>query len=173
MSTPAEFYNNAINLNRYGNGVSKRIISAYNDLVLDAIDQLRGLDGLPAPGKAARLRSILAQLKTSINRWAGQSTSLSISELEELAGVEAGFVEDQLRKVLPPELTPRVNSVRISPGFADAVVTTDPTPIGVVSLSDDLHASVTGATTAVTVTIADGFPLPLPNGQILHKAFQA
>ena len=66
MSTPAEFYNNAINLNRYGNGVSKRIISAYNDLVLDAIDQLRGLDGLPAPGKAARLRSILAQLKPAL-----------------------------------------------------------------------------------------------------------
>jgi len=172
MSTPAEFYNNAINLNRYGNGVSKRIISAYNDLVLDAIDQLRGLDGLPAPGKAARLRSILAQLKTSINQWAGQSTSLSISELEELAGVEAGFVEDQLRKVLPPELKPKVNSVRISPGFAEAVVTTDPTQIGVVSLSDDLQAAVTGATRAVTVTIADGVTLTLPNGQILQKAFQ-
>ena len=172
MSTPAEFYNNAINLNRYGNGVSKRIISAYNDLVLDAIEQLRGLDGLPAPGKAARLRSILAQLKTSINRWAGQSTSLSIGELEELAGVEAGFVEDQLRKVLPPELKPRINSVRISPGFAEAVVTTDPTQIGVVSLSDDLQAAVTGATRAVTVTIADGVTLTLPNGQILQKAFQ-
>ena len=42
------------------------MIRAYNDLVLDAVDQLRGIDELAAPAKAARLRAILAQLKQSL-----------------------------------------------------------------------------------------------------------
>ena len=65
MSTPSELYRNAIDLNRFSNGVAKRIAVAYNDLVLDAVDQLRGIDELAAPAKAARLRAILAQLKQS------------------------------------------------------------------------------------------------------------
>ncbi len=172
MSTPAEFYRNAIDLNRYSNGVAKRIINSYNDLVIDAIEQLSGLDGLPSPSKAARLRSILGQLKSSINVWAQQSVSLSISELEELADVEAGFVEAELRKALPPELRGQVQSITISPGFAESVVTVDPTQRGIVSLSDDLQAAVTGAGTTVQVTIADGVTLTLPNGQVLQKSFE-
>ena len=172
MSTPAEFYRNAIDLNRYSNGVAKRIINSYNDLVIDAIEQLSGLDGLPSPSKAARLRSILGQLKSSINVWAQQSVSLSISELEELADVEAGFVEAELRKALPPELRGQVQSITISPGFAESVVTVDPTQRGIVSLSDDLQAAVTGAGTTVQVTIADGVTLTLPNGQVLKKSFE-
>ena len=92
MSTPAEFYRNAIDLNRYSNSIAKRIINSYNDLFVDAIEQLRELDDLTAPDKARRLRSILAQLKNSIDRWSADSVSLSIQELEELAGVEAGFL---------------------------------------------------------------------------------
>ena len=172
MSTPSEFYSNAINLNRYSNSVAKRIINAYNDLVVDAIEQLRGLDDLPAPDKAARLRSILAQLKSDIGRWANESVSLSIEELEELAGVEAGFVVAELRKALPVELRDTVNPVVISPNFAEAVVTVDPTQRGIVSLSDDLQAVVTGAGTGVRLTIAEGVTLTLPNGQVLEKSFR-
>lgn len=172
MSTPSEFYSNAINLNRYSNSVGKRIINAYNDLVVDAIEQLRGLDDLAAPDKAARLRSILAQLKSNVRRWASESVSLSIEELEELAGVEAGFVAAELRKALPAELRATVNPVVISPNFAEAVVTVDPTQRGIVSLSDDLQAAVTGAGTGVRLTIAEGVTLTLPNGQVLRKSFQ-
>lgn len=172
MSTPAELYRNIINLNRYSNGVAKRVINAYNDLVVDAVDQLRGLDDLAAPDKAARLRTILAQLRVNLRAWAGNSTALSIEELEELAGVEAGFVSDQLRRVLPAEMRERVKDVDIAAGFAEAVVTSDPTQRGIVSLSDDLEAAVTGAKQAVQVTIADGVTLTLPNGQVLSKAFQ-
>lgn len=172
MSTPSEFYSNAINLNRYSNSVAKRIINAYNDLVVDAIEQLRGLDDLAAPDKAARLRSILAQLKSNVGRWANESVSLSIEELEELAGVEAGFVAAELRKALPAELRDTVNPVVISPNFAEAVVTVDPTQRGIVSLSDDLQAAVTGAGTGVRLTIAEGVTLTLPNGQVLQKSFQ-
>lgn len=172
MSTPSEFYSNAINLNRYSNSVAKRIINAYNDLVVDAIEQLRGLDDLAAPDKAARLRSILAQLKNNVGRWANESVSLSIEELEELAGVEAGFVAEELRKALPVELRDTVNPVVISPNFAEAVVTVDPTQRGIVSLSDDLQAAVTGAGTGVRLTIAEGVTLTLPNGQVLQKSFR-
>ena len=172
MSTPSEFYSNAINLNRYSNSVAKRIINAYNDLVVDAIEQLRGLDDLAAPDKAARLRSILAQLKSNVGRWANESVSLSIEELEELAGVEAGFVAAELRKALPAELRDTVNPVVISPNFAEAVVTVDPTQRGIVSLSDDLQAAVTGAGTSVRLTIAEGVTLTLPNGQVLQKSFR-
>lgn len=172
MSTPSEFYSNAINLNRYSNSVAKRIINAYNDLVVDAIEQLRGLDDLAAPDKAARLRSILAQLKSNVGRWANESVSLSIEELEELAGVEAGFVAAELRKALPADLRDTVNPVVISPNFAEAVVTVDPTQRGIVSLSDDLQAAVTGAGTGVRLTIAEGVTLTLPNGQVLQKSFR-
>ena len=76
MSTPSELYRNAIDLNRFSNSVAKRVASAYNDLVLDSVDRLRGIDELAAPAKAARLRAILAQLKESLDGWAGTSTCL-------------------------------------------------------------------------------------------------
>tara|TARA_R100001460_G_scaffold78843_1_gene119833 strand:+ start:184 stop:1365 length:1182 start_codon:yes stop_codon:yes gene_type:complete len=171
MSTPSELYKNIIDLNRYSNSVGKRVINAYNDLVVDAVEQLRGLDDFAAPDKAARLRTILAQLRVSLKSWATDSTALSIAELEELAQVEAGFVSDQLRRLLPEDMRSRINDVQISPGFAEAVVTTDPTQRGIISLSDDLQAAVTGAEKVVRVTIADGVTLTLPNGQVLGKAF--
>tara|TARA_R100001463_G_scaffold56672_1_gene108749 strand:- start:174 stop:1355 length:1182 start_codon:yes stop_codon:yes gene_type:complete len=171
MSTPSELYKNIIDLNRYSNSVGKRVINAYNDLVVDAVEQLRGLDDFAAPDKAARLRTILAQLRASLKAWATDSTALSIAELEELAQVEAGFVSDQLRRLLPEDMRSRINDVQISPGFAEAVVTTDPTQRGIISLSDDLQAAVTGAEKVVRVTIADGVTLTLPNGQVLGKAF--
>jgi len=171
MSTPSELYKNIIDLNRYSNSVGKRVINAYNDLVVDAVEQLRGLDDFAAPDKAARLRTILAQLRVSLKSWATDSTALSIAELEELAQVEAGFVSDQLRRLLPEDMRSRINDVQISPGFAEAVVTADPTQRGIISLSDDLQAAVTGAEKVVRVTIADGVTLTLPNGQVLGKAF--
>ena len=71
MSELREIFRNAIDLNRYSNSVSRRLIRAYNDAVLDAVDQLRGVDELAAPVKAARLRSILAQLNESLRTWSG------------------------------------------------------------------------------------------------------
>ena len=84
MSTPSELYRNAIDLNRFSNGVAKRIAVAYNDLVLDAVDQLRGIDELAAPAKAARLRAILAQLKQSLEGWAESSTRLLLRSCKAL-----------------------------------------------------------------------------------------
>lgn len=172
MSTPAELYRNAIDLNRFSNGVAKRIAVAYNDLVLDAVDQLRGIDELAAPAKAARLRAILAQLKQSLEGWAESSTALAVEELQGLTVLQSEFVEDQLRKALPVELRDQIRSVQISPQFARSVATVDPTAINVVSLSDDLQAAVTGAPATFQLTAAQGTTITLPNGKVLEKSFR-
>ncbi len=172
MSTPAELYRNAIDLNRFSNGVAKRIARTYNDLILDAVDQLRGIDELSAPSKAARLRAILAQLKESLNGWAGSSTILAVEELQGLTLLQSEFVEEQLRKALPIELRDQIRSVQISPQFAQSVATVDPTALNVVSLSDDLQAAVTGAPATFQLTAAQGTTITLPNGKVLEKSFR-
>jgi SPP1 gp7 family putative phage head morphogenesis protein len=172
MSTPAALYRNAIDLNRYSNSVARRVINAYNDIIIDATNQLRTIDDLAAPDKAARLRGILAQLKDSLATWAGDATELTATELQGLAELQSEFVTDQLRKVLPAGARDAVRTVEISPQFAQSVVTTDPTQINVVALSDDLFAAVQGAPATFSLTAAKGATITLPNGEVLTKAFR-
>ena len=172
MSTPAALYRNAIDLNRYSNSVARRVINAYNDIIIDATNQLRVIDDLAAPDKAARLRGILAQLKQSLAGWAGDATELTATELQGLAELQSEFVTDQLRKVLPAGSRDAVRTVEISPQFAQSVVTTDPTQLNVVALSDDLFEAVYGAPATFSLTAAKGATITLPNGEVLEKAFR-
>jgi SPP1 gp7 family putative phage head morphogenesis protein len=172
MSTPAALYRNAIDLNRYSNSVARRVINAYNDIIIDATNQLRVIDDLTAPDKAARLRGILAQLKQSLATWSGDATELTATELQGLAELQSEFVTDQLRKVLPAGSRDAVRTVEISPQFAQSVVTTDPTQLNVVALSDDLFAAVQGAPATFSLTAAKGATITLPNGEVLEKAFR-
>jgi SPP1 gp7 family putative phage head morphogenesis protein len=181
MSTPAALYRNAIDLNRYSNSVARRVINAYNDIIIDAADQLRrllpdaggtGPMTITAPDQAARLRSILAQLKESLGTWAGDATELTATELQGLAELQSEFVTDQLRRVLPAGSRDAVRTVEISPQFAQSVVTTDPTQLNVVALSDDLFAAVQGAPATFSLTAAKGATITLPNGEVLTKAFR-
>jgi SPP1 gp7 family putative phage head morphogenesis protein len=172
MTTPAELYRNAIDLNRFSNSVAKRIARTYNDLILDAVDQLRGIDELAAPVKAARLRAILAQLKGSLDNWAEASTLLAVEELQGLAVLQSKFVTSELAKALPVELANQIRSVQISPQFAQAVATIDPTALNVVTLSDDLQAAVAGAPQAFRLTAAQGSVITLPNGKVIEKSFR-
>jgi SPP1 gp7 family putative phage head morphogenesis protein len=172
MSTPEALYRNAIDLNRYSNSVARRVINSYNDIILDAVNQLRTIEDLDESFKAARLRSILAQLKESLAAWAGDSTELTALALQGLAELQSEFVEEQLKKVLPRGSRNIVRSVEISPQFAQAVVTTDPTQINVVTLSDDLFAAVQGAPQTFSLTAAQGATITLPNGKIIEKAFR-
>ena len=180
MSTPSSLYRNAIDLNRYSNSVGRRVINAYNDIIIDAVNQLRTIDELAAPVKAARLRGILAQLKDSLATWAGDSTELTATELQGLAQLQSEFVTEQLRKALPAGSRSIVNTVEISPQFAQSVVTTDPTQLNVVALSDDLYKSVYGAealaqqagTGTFNLTAAKGATITLPNGRTVEKAFR-
>jgi len=178
--TPAAFYRNAIDLNRYSNSVARRLINAYNDIIIDATNQLRAIDELAAPVKAARLRAILAQLKASLDGWAGDASEVAAIELQGIAQLQSEFVTDQLRRALPPGERNIVRTVEISPQFAQAVVTTDPTQINVVALSDDLYRSVYGAdalarqagTGVFNLTAAQGATITLPNGEVVTKAFR-
>ncbi len=173
-------YRNAIDLNRFSNSVARRIINAYNDIIIDSVNQLRTIDDLAAPVKAARLRAILAQLKDSLATWAGDSTELTARELQGIAELQSEFVADQLRKALPAGARDAVNTVEISPQFAQSVVTTDPTQLNVVALSDDLFKSVYGAealaqqagTGVFNLTAAKGATITLPNGETVTKAFR-
>jgi SPP1 gp7 family putative phage head morphogenesis protein len=173
VTTPASLYRNAIDLNRYSNSVARRIINAYNDIIIDAVNQLRVIDEASAPVKAARLRAILAQLKDSLATWAGDSTEITALELQGLAQLQSEFVAEQLRQALPAGARDIVRTVEISPQFAEAVVTTDPTQLNVVALSDDLVAAVQGAPQATfSLTAAKGTMITLPNGQVVEKAFR-
>ena len=172
MSTPEALYRNAIDLNRYSNSVARRIINAYNDIIIDAVNQLRTIDELAAPVKAARLRAILAQLKDSLGTWAGDATEITAAELQGIAQLQSEFVTDQLRKALPAGARDAVNTVEISPQFAQSVVTTDPTQLNVVALSDDLFAAVQGAPATFNLTAAQGATITLPNGEVVTKAFR-
>lgn len=178
--TPAAFFRNAIDLNRYSNSVARRIINAYNDIIIDTTNQLRTIDDLAAPVKAARLRAILAQLKASLDGWTGDATEITASELQGIAQLQSEFVIDQLRRALPPGERNIVRTVEISPQFAQSVVTTDPTQINVVALSDDLFKSVYGTealarqagTGVFNLTAAQGATITLPNGEVVTKAFR-
>ncbi len=172
MSTPESLYRNAIDLNRYSNSVARRVINAYNDIIIDSVNQLRAIDDLAAPTKAARLRAILAQLKDSLDTWAGDATEITATELQGLAELQSEFVVDQLRRALPVGSRDAVRTVEISPQFAQSVVTTDPTQLNVVALSDDLFAAVQGAPATFSLTAAKGATITLPNGEVVGKAFR-
>ena len=172
MTVPAALYRNAIDLNRYSNKVAKDIIVVYNDIIIDAVNQLRTIDELAAPAKAARLRAILAQLRDSLNTWSGGSITALSTELQGLAELQTEFATEQLRKALPAGQRTIVNTVEVSPQFAASVVTTDPTQIGVITLSDDLYAAVQGAPQTYSLTATQGTMITLPNGEVVSKAFR-
>jgi len=181
MTIPAALFRNAIDLNRYSNSVAKQIILVYNDIIIDAANQLQNLlpdaggEGrltISSPAKAARLRAILAQTKDSLNTWAGDATQLTATELQGLAELQSDFVTEQLRKALPAGARTAVNTVEISPQFAQSVVTTDPTQLNVVALSDDLFAAVQGAPQTYSLTATQGTMITLPNGEVVSKAFR-
>lgn len=171
MATPSSLYRNAIDLNRFSNSVSRQIVSSYNDIIIDAVNQLRTIDELAAPVKAARLRAILAQLKASLGTWSTNSVQSVAAELQGLSLLQSDFVTDQLRRALPAGARNIVNTVEISPQFAQSVVTTDPTQINVVTLSDDLVAAVQGAPQTYSLTAVKGATITLPNGEVVSKAF--
>ena len=180
MSIPESFYRNAIDLNRFSNSVARRIINAYNDILINSATQLRLLNEANAPQTAARLRALIAQTKDSLATWAGDASELLAPELQGIAELQSSFTAQQLRDVLPTGARDAVRTVEISPQFAESVVTTDPTQLNIVVLSDDLYAAVEGAealarqagTGAFNLTAAQGAAITLPNGEVVSKAFR-
>ena len=180
----ANIYRNAIDLNRFSNGVARQIVRDYNSIILSAVDDLRAIEaGVPTAGagivspqsyQAQRLRVILAQLKESLDAWAGRSTSYVANELQGLAELQTEFVTEQLRlaieggqvgaRGIEPSVIAQnaVNTVEVAPNFAASVATIDPT---------DLNFTLPG-TGGFNLTAAQGSAITLPNGDVVSKAFR-
>ena len=180
---PAAFYRNAIDLNRFSNSVSKKLITSYNNVILKAVEQLEKIEKQPLnerPAyKTARLRALIKQTKESLNTWADGSIQELISELEGVANVQAGFIENQIKNSIPKGMTEKihdqlgysVNSVAISPSFAKSVVNTDPTALNISVLRSDL-AGAKAPKGTFKLTAKEGQTITLPNGNTVKKSFR-
>jgi len=179
---PPEFYRNAIDLNRFSNSVSKKLVTSYNNVMLKAVEKLKIIEGQPLnerPAyKTARLRALIKQTKESLNSWANGSVDELIGELEGVAKVQAGFVESQLKKSIPKGMAEKIHdqigysfrSVAVSPSFAKSVVTTDPTALNIAVLRSDLAGAKTPKGT-FKLTAKEGQTITLPNGNTVKKSF--
>ena len=184
---PSVFYRNAIDLNRFSNSVSKKLVTSYNNVMLKAVSQLEQIERQPLSKqpayKTARLRALIKQTKQSLNSWANGSVDDLITELEGVAKVQAGFIEGQLKKSIPKGMAQKitdqigysVRSVAVSPSFAKSVVTTDPTAINLAVLKSEL-AGITKDKKARTkgtfkLTAEQGQTITLPNGNTVKKSF--
>jgi len=180
---PPEFYRNAIDLNRFSNSVSKKLVTSYNNVILKAVEQLEKIERQPLSKqpayKAARLRALIKQTKQSLNSWANGSVDNLTSELEGVARVQTEFVEGQLKKSIPKSMAQKitdqigysVKSVAVSPSFAKSVVSTDPTALNLAVLKSDLAGTKTPKG-SFSLTAKQGQTITLPNGDVVKKAFR-
>ena len=179
---PPEFYRNAIDLNRFSNSVSKKLVTSYNNVMLKAARQLEQIERQPLSKqpayKTARLRALIKQTKQSLNSWANGSVDDLITELEGVAKVQAGFIEGQLKKSIPKGMAQKitdqigysVRSVAVSPSFAKSVVSTDPTAINLAVLKSEL-AGTKAPQGTFKLTAKEGQTITLPNGNTVKKSF--
>ena len=166
---PSVFYRNAIDLNRFSNGIARKLAQENVNVIIRAVEQLRKIDESKGPSyKAARLRALIKQTKKTLSTWQEKSVDVMIKDLESVAKVQAGFVEDQLKKALPAGMQKQivekigysVKSVAVSPGFAKAVVTNTPTKFNLGELG------------RFNLTAKQGSEVLLPNGETVSKAFR-
>ena len=181
MSTPEVFFRETIDLGRYSNSVSRKFVSTYNDIIVASAKKLRQIDlrqqaaaegVIVAPQTRKRLRAIIAQSKTSLNTWAKTTTKEMTQELQGLALLQTDFIKNELQKVTASGDIP-INSVAVSPKYAESFVTTDPTQINIFTskqfTEDDFIEFGAGK---FELTARQGATITLPNGQTVEKAFR-
>jgi len=181
MSTPEAFFRETIDLNRYSNAVAKDFQKAYNDVILTAAKKLKqinirqaeaGAGVVVAPQTRKRLRAIIQQSKISLDTWSRTTTKQMIKEIEGLAEVQAGFIENELKKVVKSGNVP-INSVAVSRKYAESFVKTDPTQTNIFTskefTEDDFKKFGSGK---FELTARQGAMQTLPNGQTVEKAFR-
>ena len=181
MSIPEVFFRETIDLNRYSNAVSADFVRTYNDVILLAARKLNAInirqakagEGVViAPQTKKRLRAIIAQSKSSLDKWSRTSTRKMIKEIEGLAKVQAGFIEGELKKAVKSGNIP-INSVAISSKYAESFVTTDPTKVNIFTskqfTEDDFKKFGSGK---FELTARQGAMQTLPNGETVEKAFR-
>ena len=172
MSEPEAFYRQAIDLNRYSNHVALSVMRAYNDIIIDALQKLDDVGSLN-PTEAARLNALLAQVRESLDTWAGDSAVYMVQELDGLARLQADFISEQIKEVVKPSLAANVRSVEITPDFARSVVLADPTDISAAVLQPSLEQQIQGQVPGLfTLDAGKGAALILPNGQTMGAGFR-
>lgn len=167
MSIPESFYRESIDLNRYSNRVARQIVTNYNNVILDLTNKLATIDEVTAPATVARIRSMLAQFKESLESWSVEGTRYMADQMQALAVFQTDFVANELQKVLPRGAA-NVNTVQVSADFARSIVYTDPTQVNILTLPT-LESQV-GRT--FNLTAAKGSTITLPSGQVIEKAFR-
>ena len=181
MSIPEAFFRETIDLNRYSNAVAKDFVKTYNDVILLAARKLKqinirqaqaGAGIVVAPQTRKRLRAIIQQSKISLDMWERETSKRMIKEIEGLAKVQAGFIENELKKVVKSGNVP-INSVAVSRKYAESFVKTDPTQVNIFTskefTEDDFKRFGSGK---FELTARQGAMQTLPNGQTVQKAFR-
>ena len=181
MSIPEVFFRETIDINRYSNAVSVDLVRTYNDVILLAARKLNAInirqakagEGVViAPQTKKRLRAIIAQSKSSLDKWSRASSKKMIKEIEGLAKVQAGFIEGELKKAVKSGNIP-INSVAVSSKYAESFVTTDPTKVNIFTskqfTEDDFKKFGSGK---FELTARQGAMQTLPNGETVEKAFR-
>ena len=168
--TPSSVFKHAINLNRYGSGVAKKLMITYNRILVDATKELQAMssEDYSSSYRAKRLRQIIGSLKTSLDGWAGDATKFMTKDLDELAKIESEFVLAQFLQEIP-DADGLIRELEISPQFAKAVVTKDPTELNLVTT--EAGDALTGKG-VYKLTAKQGTPMVLPNGDTVEKAFR-
>ena len=181
MSTPEVFFRETIDLNRYSNSVARKFVTTYNDIIVNSAKKLRQIDlrqqaapegVIVAPQTRKRLRAIIAQSKSSLNTWQKTATKEFTEELQGLAVLQTDFIQNELKKVTASGDVP-INSVAVSPKYAESFVTTDPTQTNIFTskqfTEDDFVKFGAGK---FELTARQGAAVTLPNGQTVEKAFR-
>ena len=181
MSIPEVFFRETIDVNRFSNAVSNKLVENYIQVITNATEELKKIDirqqaagagVVVAPQTRKRLRAIIAQSKAGMDKWSKGATKQMIKEIEGLAEVQVGFIENELKKVVRSGQVP-INSVAVSQRYATSFVKTDPTQINIFTskqfTEDDFIKFGAGK---FELTARQGAMMTLPNGETVEKAFR-
>jgi SPP1 gp7 family putative phage head morphogenesis protein len=184
MSIPEVFFRETIDLNRFSNAVAKKYAVTYNEVILNAAKQLREIDQrqvaeiakggarIIAPQTRKRLRAIIKQAKDSLNTWSGATARDFKKELQGITLLQRDFIVNELKKVTASGDVP-INSVAISPKYAESVIMTDPTQVNIFTteqFKEDAFKRFGAGKFELTAT--QGSAVTLPNGETVNKAFR-
>jgi len=168
--TPSSVFKHAIDLNRVSNSLQKPLAVAYNRILVKAARELQamGTDEYSSSYRAKRLGQIIGSLKTSLDGWAKDSTKVLKTDLTDLAKIETEFAVAQMRQMIG-DADDIVRELEVSPQFAEAVVSSDPTKLNLVTT--EAGDTLTGKG-VYKLTAKQGEALVLPNGDTVEKAFR-
>ncbi|BAQ92199.1 minor head protein-like [uncultured Mediterranean phage uvMED] len=181
MSTPEVFFRETIDLNRYSNSVAKKYAVTYNEIIVNAAKKLKAIDlrqqnaaagVIIAPQTRKRLRAIIKQSSDSLATWSTKSAIDFKKELQGVTVLQKDFIENELKKVTASGNVP-INSVAISPKYAESVIMTDPSKINIFTskaFTEDNFREFGAGKFSLTAT--QGAAIRLPNGTTVSKAFR-